>query len=62
MERADRGGAKPMTVPVFDEDLQVIKDLAHSWDSTRAKVAQVLISEAIRARREAGNWEAPSDG
>ncbi len=62
MERAERGGTKPTTVPILEEDLEVIKDLCRAWDSTRAKVAQVLISEAIRARREAGNWEAPSDG
>lgn len=62
MERAERGGTKNYTVPIFDEDLEVIKDLCRAWDATRAKVMQALISEAIRARREAGTWEAPSDG
>jgi len=62
MERAEREGTKPMTVPISEEDLKVIKELAHAWDCSRAKVAQVLLAEGIRARRAAGNWEAPSDG
>lgn len=63
MERAKwEEGTKQMTVPVAKGDHEVIRRLAFEWDCTQSKVVQALISEAVRARREAGNWGAPSDG